>query len=46
MRPLMRPVTGQGTFAGDLPLIKTLAGFLAFPLNPNDVNCIGGECPA
>lgn len=31
----------QGTFAGDLPLIVALAGLTDFPLNPNDVNCIG-----
>lgn len=31
----------QGTFAGDLPLIVALAGLTSFPLNPNDVNCIG-----
>jgi hypothetical protein len=43
---LMRTFLGQGTFAGDLPLIKTLAGLTSFPLNPNDVNCISGECTA
>ncbi|QDS76923.1 hypothetical protein FKW77_004442 [Venturia effusa] len=31
----------QGTFAGDLPAITLLAGLTKFPLNPNDVNCIG-----
>ena len=31
----------QGTFAGDLPLIVALAGLTSFPLNPNDINCIG-----
>lgn len=31
----------QGTFAGDLPVIVALAGLTSFPLNPNDVNCIG-----
>lgn len=33
----------QGTFAGDLPIIFALAGLTAFPLNPNDVNCIGSK---
>jgi hypothetical protein len=33
----------QGTFAGDLPVIVTLAGLTSFQLNPNDVNCIGGK---
>jgi hypothetical protein len=33
----------QGTFAGDLPVIVALAGLAMFELNPNDVNCIGGE---
>jgi len=40
---LTRPIPGQGTFAGDLPIIKTLAALSSFPLNPNDINCIGGE---
>ena len=35
------PLCCQGTFAGDLPLIVALAGLTSFPLNPNDVNCIG-----
>jgi hypothetical protein len=34
----------QGTFAGDLPIVVTLAGFSPLiKLNPNDVNCIGSE---
>jgi len=35
------PLCCQGTFAGDLPLIVLLAGLSSFPLNPNDINCIG-----
>lgn len=37
------PYCCQGTFAGDLPAITLLAGLTNFPLNPNDVNCIGGK---
>jgi hypothetical protein len=37
---------GQGTFAGDLPVIKDLAMLSGFQLNPNDVNCIGAVGPA
>jgi hypothetical protein len=37
------PLCCQGTFAGDLPLIITLAGLTNYPLNPNDVNCIGSQ---
>jgi hypothetical protein len=33
----------QGTFAGDLPLIVALAGLSSFPLNPNDINCLGSK---
>ncbi|KAF2432284.1 hypothetical protein EJ08DRAFT_140902 [Tothia fuscella] len=40
------PVCCQGTFAGDLPIIKTLALMTRFPLNPNDINCIGAVGPA
>jgi len=38
----------QGTFAGDLPVVLLLAGFVGFKLNPNDINCIGSgfKCPA
>ncbi|TID20085.1 hypothetical protein E6O75_ATG07545 [Venturia nashicola] len=36
-----QPYCCQGTFAGDLPAITLLAGLINFPLNPNDVNCIG-----
>ena len=35
------PLCCQGTFAGDLPTIITLAGLSGYQLNPNDVNCIG-----
>lgn len=38
-----QPYCCQGTFAGDLPVITLLAGLTNYPLNPNDVNCIGGR---
>lgn len=38
-----QPYCCQGTFAGDLPVITLLAGLTSYPLDPNDVNCIGGK---
>lgn len=36
------PLCCQGTFAGDLPSVIALAELTSYPLNPNDINCIGG----
>lgn len=34
----------QATFAGDLFSVQWLAELTNYPLEPKDVNCIGGEC--